>query len=115
MIHVKYYIDAYGLTMTGHAESGPAGHDLVCASASTLAYTLANAVEEMKRAGLVKDTVVILEETGAEIACTPAEAYKSIVNVVWNVLCSGFFILADAHPKNIFFEIVERGDRETHT
>ena len=41
MILVTYYRSYNRLTVEGHAHSGEPGKDLVCASASILAYTLA--------------------------------------------------------------------------
>ena len=42
MIKVVYHRDHNKVEVTGHAHSGEAGHDLVCASASILVYTIAS-------------------------------------------------------------------------
>ena len=54
MITVIYHRDLNRVTVEGHAQSGEVGHDLVCASASILVYTLAAFVENMKSCGQVK-------------------------------------------------------------
>ncbi len=53
MIKVIYYREYNRLTVEGHAGSGPEGHDLVCASASALALTLAGNVAHMEAIGAV--------------------------------------------------------------
>ena len=54
MIQVTYYKSYNRVTVEGHALSGAPGHDLVCAGASTLAYTLAaNVVHIMELLGSV--------------------------------------------------------------
>ena len=49
MIHVEFYRDTKNgsvqMEMQGHAETAPKGQDLVCAAATTVAYTLAQAVQ----------------------------------------------------------------------
>lgn len=48
MIHVliKKRNSIVDMKVTGHAESGPYGHDLVCASVSSACVGIANALEE---------------------------------------------------------------------
>ena len=45
MILITYYRDIPGIGVFGHAESGESGHDLVCAAASMLVYTLGQYVK----------------------------------------------------------------------
>ncbi|MFC4737430.1 ribosomal-processing cysteine protease Prp [Bacillus daqingensis] len=51
MIHVHFERDENGavtsFTMSGHAESGPYGYDLVCAGASAVSFGAVNAVYEL--------------------------------------------------------------------
>ena len=105
MINVIYHRDRSRVTMKGHARSGEVGHDLVCASASILAYTLASFVENMERAGQTKYPKVELTEGQAIIDCNPPKRYKSTVTLAFDTVCRGFDLLAQSYPNNISFEI----------
>lgn len=60
------------MTMDGHAGAGKKGSDLVCASATMLAYTLAQAVQELYRSGLLKRKPrLCLHDGWADIIATP--------------------------------------------
>lgn len=52
-------------SMSGHAESGPYGHDLVCAGVSAVSFGTVNAVEELCGVQLS----VELEEDGGFLRC----------------------------------------------
>ena len=105
MIKVIYHRDINCVTMEGHAESGEKGHDLVCASASILVYTLASFVENMKGARQVYNPTVSLKEGDALISCNPPNRYKGYVTLVFDSICGGFELLARDYPDNITYEI----------
>ncbi len=105
MIKVDYYKRYNRVTVEGHAKSGEAGHDLICAAASILVYTLAVNVQNMEANGQVRDTVLILEHGDAEISCKSVNKYKSVVAMIFASMCAGFEILAADYPGNIRFEI----------
>ena len=105
MIQVTYYKSYNRVTVEGHALSGAPGHDLVCAGASTLAYTLAANVGRMEEMGLVRDAVATLEVGKAEISCRPKNKYTSIVGAIFNSVCAGFELLAMNNPDYISYEI----------
>ena len=71
MINIVYHRDKNRVAVDGHAHSGEVGHDLVCAAVSTLAYTLALFVGNMKSAGQVKYPTVELREGHALIEAIP--------------------------------------------
>ena len=81
------------------------GHDLVCAGASTLAYTLAANVGRMEEMGLTRDAVATLEPGKAEISCKPRTKYTSLVGAIFNSVCVGFELLARDNPDYISYEI----------
>jgi uncharacterized protein YsxB (DUF464 family) len=91
--------------MEGHAQSAEKGHDLVCASASILAYTLAKFVENMKEAGQVYYPTIELTEGHTLIACNPPNRIKNSVKLAFDTVCSGFELLARYYPDNISYEI----------
>ena len=108
MITVVYHRDLHRVSVTGHANSGEVGHDLVCASASIIAYTLAFFVENMRKAGQVRYPTIKLEEGDALISCDPPKRYKDTITLVFDSICGGFELLAQNNPDNISYEI--RGD-----
>lgn len=106
MITVIYHRDLNRVSVEGHAQSGEAGHDLVCASASILAYTLAAFVDNMKSAGQSKYPTVELKEGYALISCNAPKRYKSSVTLAFDTVCAGFELLAKNYPDNISFEVI---------
>ena len=105
MTQVIYYRKYHRLTMTGHAGAGEQGHDLVCASASMLAYTLAVNVTNMASQGNVRQPITKLNEGDTEISCNPKSNLRHIVTLVFDSVCLGFELLAHDYPENISFEI----------
>lgn len=105
MIKVIYHRDLNRVSVTGHAQSGEVGHDLVCASASILVYTLAAVVQNMKQAKQVYNPTTELKEGDALISCDPPTKYKNSVTLVFDSICGGFDILAKNYPDNISFEM----------
>jgi uncharacterized protein YsxB (DUF464 family) len=105
MITVVYHRDLNRLEMEGHAQSGDVGHDLVCASASILAYTLASFVENMRGAGQTKHPTIKLSDGHALIDCNAPNRYKGSVKLAFDTVCAGFELLARDYPDNISYEI----------
>ena len=105
MIKVVYHRDINRVTMEGHAQSGEVGHDLVCASASILVYTLASFVENMKKARQAYNPTVVLKEGDALISCEPPIRHKGAVTLVFDSICAGFELLAHDYPDNISYEM----------
>jgi uncharacterized protein YsxB (DUF464 family) len=105
MIKVTYHRDLNRVTMVGHAQSGEEGHDLVCASASILIYTLASFVENMKEARQVYNPTAELKEGDALISCDAPNKYKGSITLVFDAICGGFELLARDYPDNISYEI----------
>ena len=105
MIHVTYYRLFNRVTVEGHAGSGPEGHDLVCASASALALTLAGNVSYMESQEAVYGVITELREGMAEIQCTPYRRYRDSVAQIFRAICVGFELLATKYPDNISYEV----------
>jgi uncharacterized protein YsxB (DUF464 family) len=91
--------------MDGHAQSGEKGHDLVCASASILAYTLAQFVKNMNDAGQIRYPTLELTEGHTLIACSPPNRISNSVKLAFDTVCAGFELLARDYPDNISYEI----------
>ena len=105
MIKATYYRRYNRLTIEGHARSGEPGHDLVCAGASTLAYTLAANVANLEAQGHARNVIVRLEPGDAEISCTVRSGAMAIVARIYEAVCVGFEILAKDYPEFISYEI----------
>ena len=105
MIEVVYYRNYNRVTVNGHAQSGEAGHDLVCASASILAYTLAANVSNMADNGQVRNPVTALFDGTAEVSCTPRHNLKNSITLIFDSICVGFELLAQQYPENISYVI----------
>ena len=105
MIKVVYHRDRNRVEVTGHAQSGDVGHDLVCASASILVYTLASFVENMREAKQVYNATTELKEGDALIYCGAPNKYKHSITLVFDSICGGFDILAKDYPDNVSFEM----------
>jgi uncharacterized protein YsxB (DUF464 family) len=106
MINIVYHRRLNCVEMKGHAKSGKKGHDLVCAAASILAYTLASSVRGLKDADAVVYCDIKLDEGDAHISCKPREKRTSAVELVFVTLCEGFRILAEQYPKNVSYTIM---------
>lgn len=108
MIQVVYHRKFHRLTMEGHAGSAEPGQDLVCASASILAYTLADNVMQLAKGGHARMAPVVdMVEGKTEIYLKPHSRYRSIVTLIFDSICAGFALLAHNYPAYIKFEIRE--------
>lgn len=105
MITVVYHRDRHRVSVDGHAHSGDVGHDLVCASASILAHTLATLVSNMEKAGHTRYPTIEIEEGHALVSCEVAGRYNSTVTFAFDAICAGFDLLAQSYPENISYEI----------
>ena len=105
MIQAVYYRKYNRLTVTGHAGAAEPGQDLVCASASILAYTLAANVANMADNGQVRQPIIKNNEGDTEISCNPRHNLKNSVTLVFDAICIGFELLAHDYPENITYEI----------
>ena len=105
MIEVVYYRSENKLTIEGHAQSGYHGHDLVCASASILAYTLAAFVKNSYKARQTKKPVLKLEVGNTQVSCKAKRRFKLAITLVFDAICGGYELLAKNYPDNISYTI----------
>ena len=105
MINVVYYRKYNRLTVTGHANSAEPGHDLVCASASILSYTLAANVANMADNRQVREPIMQMDEGDTVISCKPRHNLKATVTLIFDTVCAGFDLLAYEYPEYISYEI----------
>lgn len=101
MITVSYHRQYFRVQIEGHAESGEVGHDLVCASCSILAHTLATNVVNWADAKQADEPGVHMFKGCATISCRPRTRYKAVLQLVMDAICSGFELLAQSYPEYI--------------
>ena len=100
------------LKLTGHAGQAEKGEDIVCASASILAYTVAQALQFMYEQGdLVRKPHIKLEDGDAVIVARPKEdAYAEALHIFF-VAQVGYYLLAHNYPQ--YVTLSSFGDSET--
>ena len=91
------------LRVEGHAGHGDVGHDLVCASASILAYTIAQIVKAMDaHKDFAEPPVLKLESGDAEVLCRAKDDYI-FAELVQNffVIMTGYELLAHNYAQYV--------------
>lgn len=90
---------ALALTVDGHAHYDDVGKDIVCASASILAYTVAQSVKSMHDRGLLKKKPTIkLKDGDACVVCKPSKSGTVEANYAYHFAQVGFALLAHNYP-----------------
>lgn len=87
------------LTVKGHAGQADVGKDIVCASASILAYTLAQIVHSLRHR-FEGEPTIRLESGDTTISCK-CKNYRTYVKVLsaFNYTQVGFTFLAQSYPQ----------------
>ena len=93
------------LRLEGHAGYAEIGKDIVCASATILAYTVAQFVKAAEHKGDLNSPAEIRMDRGdAVISCEPNdEAYNAIRNVYFYAVM-GYRILQHNYPQYVRLE-----------
>lgn len=109
MIDCRFYIKrdngSIHMTIRGHAKTAPSGQDLVCASATMLAYTVAQAVQFMFEQGKLKRKPKIdIKEGDATVIATPMDdEYAEALHTFYVAQC-GAHVLAHNYPQHVKLE-----------
>lgn len=108
MIHVKFEFteDRMTLRVNGHADQAVYGQDIVCAAASILSTTLAQALKFDRTAGRLRrePRIKFTKPGDANISACPKEEYKQIVLTEFLMAKSGFLLLAHNYPQYVMLE-----------
>ena len=91
------------LTVEGHAGSDEKGHDLICASASILAFTVAQVVKTMEQDGkLLDEPCIELKEGDTSIIfrCKDDDAYAEAKHTFF-VAWTGYLLLEHNYPQYV--------------
>ena len=93
------------LTVKGHAEYAEHGKDIVCASASILAYTTAQFVMEAEHSGDLESPAEIRLESGDTIiSCEPSNGVWLAIQNVFLFAKIGYALLAHNYPQYVRLE-----------
>lgn len=94
------------LEVKGHAGQAEIGHDIICASASILMYTVAQIVMDMTRKKKAISTTSIKEgDSTVSCVCKTDEAYSEALSAYY-VAMVGYQLLAHNYPQFVEFKIV---------
>jgi uncharacterized protein YsxB (DUF464 family) len=111
MVVAKFGMDASRLVVSlhvkGHAGQNTPGNDIVCASASILAYTLAQNIKMSEERGHLKYSPKIkLKEGDSIITCRAKdeETYAEILHT-FLVIQTGYMLLAHNYPQYVAVEM----------
>ena len=106
MIRAAFYTDkssgSITLKLTGHAGAAEKGQDIICASASILAYTVAQTMEYMHaEGGLRKKPRIEFSDGNATIVAKPKEdSYAEALHTFF-VAQVGYSLLAHNYPQYV--------------
>ena len=106
MVKAEFYTNkesgSITLKLTGHAGAGEKGQDIVCAAASILAYTVAQAIQFMYEEGnLQKKPHIKLDEGDTIIVAKPKkESYTEALHTYF-VAQVGFHLLSHNYPQYV--------------
>ena len=107
MIKIKYTYDRdkreCSLLVKGHAGQADIGKDIICSSATILAYTIAQVVKAMEHHGdLVEPPTIDLESGNATIVCRAKDDYIfSETMQSFFVIMTGYTVLAHNYPQYV--------------
>ena len=95
------------LRVKGHAGQNTPGNDIVCSSASILAYTVAQNVKMAESRGLLKYSPRMKMKSGDFIITARAkddEAYSELLHT-YLVVQTGYVLLAHNYPQYVAVEM----------
>ena len=107
MIRVRFNETKSGqisMSIKGHAGSDDLGKDLVCAASSILAYTMAQNVKNCAELDMLKKNKIMMENGSSSVACTPKKEYYDIVRHSFQVIQTGYHLLAVNYPQYVSLE-----------
>ena len=94
------------LFIRGHARAAEVGQDIICASASILAYTVAQLVKDYSKLGMLnKKPTLIIKKGNATVTCIPKKKYYDEVKHSFYVVQTGLNLLAHNYPQYITLEM----------
>ncbi|WP_422486268.1 ribosomal-processing cysteine protease Prp [Gudongella sp. DL1XJH-153] len=118
MIMVKIATDSEGnitsYEMSGHADYGPHGEDIVCAAASVLGYTTLRALVEVAGVNEAKLDYKVDDNAGymkVKLETELQNDNSSDIQVILKTYDVGIRSMIESYPKYITLEYVGGGNR----
>ena len=110
MIRAEFSTDKHSgsiiLKLSGHAGAAKEGEDIICASASILAYTVAQVATFMYEQGdLRKKPTIRMDKGDAEIVMKPKKSMYAQALHTYFVAQVGFTLLAHNYPQYVELEM----------
>lgn len=106
MIRIYYARNRRVVTVQGHAETGEAGRDLLCAGVTALTRTLAANAARLEELGVVSGAEIVLKPGDARIHCPAVGKYEAVTTMIYDAVCIGFDLLAQKYPEHISYQVV---------
>lgn len=104
------------LTMEGHAGTAPKGQDIVCAAATMLMYTIAQAALDMGSRGELRGPPsVMLDDGNAGVSFRPKEEAMEKGRLVLDVIRRGLEVLWKRYPENVAIYVIGNGESRGYT
>ena len=98
------------LKVEGHAGQDEKGHDIVCAAASILTYTIAQYLRYVgEQGGLKGEPHIKLNDGDALIVAKPTEEYEGEVLNAFFVAEVGYSLLAQNYPQYVELKMFGEG------
>ena len=105
MIDIKFNPNTYELDITGHAEHGEKGEDIVCAAISTLFYTLVKSLYYSEH--MLEEEFDFSDEDGnGHISCKPKPEFERNISLIYWTILNGFEEIEKNYDKNINLLVV---------
>ena len=105
MINITFNPKDFTLDITGHAEHGKKGEDIVCSAISPLFYTLAQALYESK--DMMAEDIIFSDEDGnGHISCKPKAEYEANVSLIYWTILNGFELVAENYKENVKLSVL---------
>ena len=112
MVVAKFTTDKKRLMVSlhvkGHAGAAPSGHDIICSSASILAYTVAQNIKMAEARGILKYAPTVKSKAGDFIITCRAkddDSYAELLHT-YLVIQTGYVLLAHNYPQFVAVELL---------
>ena len=105
MINIEFNPETLTIDITGHAEHGNKGEDIVCSAISTLFYTLAETLYDLRHM-LEEDMDFTDEDGNGHISCIPKAEYEANVSLIYLTILNGFNLIAENYKKNVNLKVL---------
>ena len=113
MIEINFNPTNYTLDITGHAEHGKKGEDIVCAAISTLFYTLAESLYDARQ--MLDEDIQFSDKDGnGYLKATPNNEFEANVSLIYWTVLKGFELVAKTYKEYVTLKVGGLENPETN-